>query len=296
MNLDDALQTFIAEARDLLQHMEEALLRIEQTPDDEDTINAIFRAAHTIKGSAGLFGLDDIVAFTHVAESVLDKVRSNEVAVTPDLVAVLLQSGDHMSELVEHIGFGHELPAPLAAQGQTLVGLLRIYLVDQPAQSHTSAPEPAAASVPVEYEYPHTSHGGGAVESDHWHLSLRFGPDVLRNGMDPLSFIRYLSTLGQIVNIVSLLDAIPVAASMDPETCYLGFEIGFKSQADKATIEGVFEFVQDDCRIRILPPHSKISEYLALLGELPQEQDYLLGDLLVRCGTLTQHELDTALR
>jgi two-component system chemotaxis sensor kinase CheA len=114
--------------------------------------------------------------------------------------------------------------------------------------------------------------------------------------MDPLSFIRYLGTLGQIVRIVTLTGAIPPAASMDPECCYLGFEIGFKSQADKATIEGVFEFVREDCRIRILPPHSKISEYLDLLGDLPQEQDILLGDMLVRCGTLTQNELDTALR
>jgi len=142
-----------------------------------------------------------------------------------------------------------------------------------------------AAQVPAEYERPHTTQGGGEVETDHWHLSLRFGADVLRNGMDPLSFVRYLATLGQIVQIVTLIDGIPGAASMDPESCHLGFEIGFKSQADKATIEGVFEFMRDDCRIRILPPHSKISEYLELLSDLPQEQDDLLGDMLVRCGT-----------
>jgi len=288
MNLDDALQTFIAECRDLLLSMEEALLRIEQTPDDIDTINAIFRAAHTIKGSAGLFGLDGIVAFTHVAESVLDKVRSNELRVSPELVALLLQSGDHMRELVDHIAQGGELAAPVAEQGQTLIKLLGAYLAPHDM--------PGAASVPVEYVLPHTTQGGGEVETDHWHLSLRFGRDVLRNGMDPLSFIRYLGTLGQIVRIVTLTGAIPPAASMDPECCYLGFEIGFKSQADKATIEGVFEFVREDCRIRILPPHSKISEYLDLLGDLPQEQDILLGDMLVRCGTLTQNELDTALR
>jgi len=292
MNLDDALQTFIAECRDLLQNMEEALLRIEQTPDDVDTINAIFRAAHTIKGSAGLFGLDGIVAFTHVAESVLDMVRSNELDVTPELVALLLESGDHMSELVDHIANGGELAAPVLSQGQALIDQLSVYLGGGTA-AHAAA---GAAQVPVEYELPHTTQGGGEVETDHWHLSLRFGRDVLKNGMDPLSFIRYLGTLGQIVHIVTLTDAIPPADDMDPESCYLGFEIGFKSQADKATIEGVFEFVRDDCLIRILPPHSKITEYLALLGELPQEQDILLGDMLVRCGTLTQNELDTALR
>ncbi|MDO8699343.1 MAG: chemotaxis protein CheA [Rhodoferax sp.] len=295
MNLDDALQTFIAECRDLLLNMEEALLRIEQMPDDIDTINAIFRAAHTIKGSAGLFGLDGIVAFTHVAESVLDKVRSNELRVSAELVALLLQSGDHMSELVDHIAQGGELAAPVAAQGQTLISQLSTYLVDDLDGGAPHA-APVVAGVPVEYVLTHTAQGGGEVETDHWHLSLRFGLDVLKNGMDPLSFIRYLGTLGQIVHIVTLTDAIPPAASMDPECCYLGFEIGFKSQADKATIEGAFEFVREDCRIRILPPHSKITEYLGLLGDLPQEQDILLGDMLVRCGTLTQNELDTALR
>lgn len=292
MNFDDALQTFIAEARDLLQHMEEALLCIEQAPDDADTVNAIFRAAHTIKGSAGLFGLDGIVAFTHVAESVLDKVRANELDVTPELVAVLLQSGDHMRELVDHLAQGGEPSTQVLAQGQALVEQLSDYLDDKPAAQASAS----AAKVPVAFVPVPTAHVGGEVQADHWHLSLRFGHDVLRNGMDPLSFIRYLGTLGQVVHIVTLLDAIPPVASMDPETCYLGFEISFKSEADKATIENVFEFVREDCRIRILPPHSKIDEYRSLLGDMQQEQDLLLGDMLVRCGTLTQNELDTALR
>jgi two-component system, chemotaxis family, sensor kinase CheA len=219
-------------------------------------------------------------------------VRSNELDVTPELVALLLQSGDHMSELVDHIANGGELAAPVLSQGQTLIDQLSVYLGGGTA-AHAVV---TAAKVPVEYELPHTTQGGGEVETDHWHLSLRFGRDVLKNGMDPLSFIRYLGTLGQIVHIVTLTDAIPPADDMDPESCYLGFEVGFKSQADKATIEGVFEFVRDDCSIRILPPHSKITEYLALIGDLPQEQDLLLGDMLVRCGTLTQNELDTALR
>jgi two-component system chemotaxis sensor kinase CheA len=291
MNLDDALQTFIAEARDLLHHMEEALLRIEQVPDDVDTINAIFRAAHTIKGSAGLFGLDGIVAFTHVAESVLDKVRANELDVTPELVAVLLRSGDHMRALVDHLAHGGEPSSKVLTHGQTLVEQLSDFLEEKPV-THVMASSDHVSTESL----PSTTQSGGEVETDHWHLSLRFGRDVLRNGMDPLSFLRYLGTLGQIVHIVTLLDAIPPAASMDPETCYLGFEVSFKSQADKATIENVFEFVREDCRIRILPPHSKINEYLDLLGDLPQEQDLRLGDMLVRCGTLTQNELDAALR
>ncbi|MDP2786290.1 MAG: Hpt domain-containing protein, partial [Sulfurimicrobium sp.] len=96
MNMDQALQTFLIEARELLQAMEEALLNLESEPDDKEAVGAIFRAAHTIKGSAGLFGLDPIVSFTHVAENVLDKVRSGEVPVDSDLIALLLSVGDHI--------------------------------------------------------------------------------------------------------------------------------------------------------------------------------------------------------
>ncbi len=75
---DDALQTFFAEARDMLQQIEDTLLALETHPENRETINALFRAAHTIKGSAGLFGLDRMVDFTHQVESVLDRVRKND--------------------------------------------------------------------------------------------------------------------------------------------------------------------------------------------------------------------------
>ncbi|MFY9513515.1 MAG: chemotaxis protein CheA, partial [Rubrivivax sp.] len=130
---------------------------------------------------------------------------------------------------------------------------------------------------------------------EHWHISLRFGADVLRNGMDPLSFIRYLATLGTIERIVTLPDAVPTLDALDPEACCLGFEIAFKTTADKATIENVFEFVIDDCQLRIVPPHSRVAEYLALIDQLP-EQPPRLGDILVRCGSVTSHELDAALQ
>jgi two-component system chemotaxis sensor kinase CheA len=288
MNFDAALPTFIAESRELLQDMEEALLRIEQSPDDADTINAIFRAAHTIKGSAGLFGLDDIVAFTHVAESVLDRVRSGELSVNASMVATLLASGDHIRELVDCAANRREITEPLREKGQALVNQLNTCLNGGPASAGK------VEKMPVEYVLPHTAQGGGEVETDHWHLSLRFGCDVLKDGMDPLSFIRYLGTLGEINQIITLVDAIPAAAEMDPESCYLGFEIGFKSNADKTTIEGVFDFVREDSKIRILPPRSKISEYLQVIVDLPAE-DMRVGEILVRCGTLTPAELEAAL-
>lgn len=287
MNLDDALNTFIIEARELLEQMEEALLRIEQAPDDADTINAIFRAAHTIKGSSGLFGFDHVVAFTHVAESVLDMVRSSELRITSDLVAIFLGVCDHLGVLITHIAEGTDPDDETRRTSDELVKKLRVYL-GPPAQagSLTHAMEEHAGEVETQAR--------DGVGTDSWHISLRFGPDVLRNGMDPLSFIRYLTTFGRIVHIATLVDAVPSLAELEPESNYLGFEINFHTDASKTTIEGAFDFVRDDAHIRILPPHSKISEYLRLIEDLPQEE-LRLGEILVCCGTLTRAELDSAL-
>lgn len=289
MNLDSALATFIAESRELLQQMEDALLHIEQAPDDADTVNAIFRTAHTIKGSAGLFGLDGIVSFTHTAESVLDKVRSGELHIDAELAALLLQAGDHIGILVGHVAGEGVADDESRRRGEELTAALQAYLGGR----RQAAPLPAAGQADARGTL--RQEGGGPVETDNWHLSLRFSPDVLRNGMDPQSFIRYLGTLGRIVHIVTLTDAIPRAAEMDPEACYVGFEISFESEADKAAIDSVFEFVREDSTVRILPPHSRHSEYLQLIREMPEEE-MRLGEILVRCGTLTRAELEQALR
>ena len=297
MNLDDALKTFIIESRELLEQMEAALLRIEQEPGDPDIINAIFRAAHTIKGSAGLFGLDFIVSFTHVAESVLDKVRSGELHIDPDLAALLLETCDHIGALVNHAANAEEPNDDSNVRSQALISRLTNYLAagQTKAKQNTAHSQSKAASMPVTIDPKFEKEGSVEVETDNWHISLRFGKDVLRNGMDPLSFIAYLSTLGRIVHIVTLSDAIPPLKEIDPESCHLGFEIAFNSNADKATIEGVFEFVRDDCQIRILPPHSKVAKFIELIRDMSGDE-LRLGEILVSCGTLTETELKVALR
>jgi len=289
MNLDAALQTFLIEARELLEGMESALLQTEQQAADSETINAIFRAAHTIKGSAGLFGLDDIVKFTHVVESVLDKIRSNELALDGDLPSLFLESCDQISALVDNIGNDNDALDPaLAGKGTALIDRLNVYLGVAPAAIAVAAAQTPTAAVV-------SADAGSEIvaETDNWHISLRFGPDVFRNGMDPLAFLRYLQTLGEIVAIETLAE-LPAFDQFDAESCYAGFEIAFKSEADKATIEGVFEFVRDDARINILPPRSRIADYVELIRALPEEE-MRLGDILLQCGTLTSQELEHGL-
>ncbi len=291
MNLDQALQTFFVESRELLEDMESALLAAEQAESRTELVNAIFRAAHTIKGSAGLFGLDHIVAFTHVVESVLDQVRDARIQVTGQLVALLLACRDHISALIDMVEAGRlDADAATSEAAAPLIRQLREYLDATPT---TGLQIVSVADETDTGAFERMDEAGGT--SDYWHISLRFGPDVLRNGMDPMSFIRYLGTIGRIAGIVTIADAMPANDSMDPEACYLGFEIALESSADKAAIEEVFDFVRDDCLLCILPPNSRISDYVRLIRELPEEVPRL-GEILVRCGSVTAAELENALK
>ncbi|MEE4818367.1 chemotaxis protein CheA [Pseudomonas alliivorans] len=244
INLDQAQQTFIVEARELLLAMEESLLQLESEPGDQDAIGAIFRAAHTIKGSAGLFGLTPIVSFTHIVEDVLDRLREGSVSVDAALIAVLLRSGDHMLELIDVVASrGEQLAAAALEREAALRQALQAY----------QAPAEAAAR-PVQ-----TPTVSDVQASMLWHISLRFGVDVFRNGMDPLSFLRYLNTLGQMVQVTTVTDSIPAVEEWDPESCHLGFEIDFRSAAGHAAINEVFDFVREDCAVEITAVNETIT-------------------------------------
>ena len=288
MDLDPAVQTFAAESRELLEAMEEALLRLEADSSEKDGLHAVFRAAHTIKGSAGLFGFDGIVSFAHKVENLLDRLRDGTLGIDADCIALLLACCDHAGALVEAAAGGRPLDADMVSKCQALLQQVDRYLGASPGRKLPAADVPAPALHPAGQPDEPVSSAG------EWHISLRFGREVLRNGMDPLAFLRYLGTLGDIVQLTTITEALPRADEMDPEACYLGFEVTLRSQADKAAIESVFDFVREDCAIRILPPKSKLSEYLRLIEELPEDTSRL-GELLVKSGALTQTELERGL-
>jgi two-component system chemotaxis sensor kinase CheA len=286
MNLDQALLIFIAECRELLEDMESSLLALEQADDKTELINSIFRAAHTIKGSSGLFSLDHVVAFTHVVENVLDKVRAGTLTIGDDLVATLLLCCDHIKSLIDGVQAGQtEADEASTAAGAPLLVQLHAVL---------GTPGGGAALVAKPDEDSTQRIVGKDGGSDHWHISMQFGPEVLRMGMDPLSFIRYLATLGRIVDILTIPDKLPLAADMEPELCYLAYELSLDTKSDKAAIERAFEFVQGDVRLRILPPNSRIEDYIRLIKESPEITERV-GEMMVRCGALTRQELDNAL-
>jgi two-component system, chemotaxis family, sensor kinase CheA len=255
---------FLDEAVDMLRQYEAALLVMETDPTNEENLNAAFRAAHTIKGTAGLFGFEAVVAFTHGVETLMEALRSETLAANEEIIALLLQSGDQMAQLLDEVGTG-ENSAEVAERSIELgVQLAAMTGIAPPAAAMAKAAAADALS----------------ARAGCWHISLRFGADALRNGLDPLSFIRYLNTLGKVRHIRTLERLIPALESLDAEGCQLGFEIRFESEASREAIEQVFEFVVEDCQIDILAPDAASAAFHELLqkrcGEDAEEREALL--------------------
>ncbi len=228
---------FLDEATELLQQFELALLALEGEPGNAEHLNAAFRAAHTIKGTAGLFGLEPVVAFTHEVETLMESLRSGARAFEDTVAAVLLESQDQMAALIEEVRSGASDPA-VAARSQALAARLRELQAAAALPAASPAAPAAAASSPT----------GGA----NWQLTLQFGADALRNGLDPLAFVRYLSRIGRVERIQTRAAQVPALHELDPESCVLGFEIELSGPTDRAEIERVFEFAQDDCVVQIV--------------------------------------------
>ncbi len=283
IDLGEARTTFIAESQELLQEMESSLLALERDPDDQDAVNSLFRAAHTIKGSSGVLGIETVEKFTHLVENLLEKMRTGQIKADSGNIELLLQCRDHISRLISLAAEGGEGPGKdLLGAGDDLSAKLAECMDE--AEAAQAAPD----------ETPEAG-GGPSSRTGAWHISVRFGRNTLKTGMDPISFVSYLARMGEIVSITTIFFSMPGPGEMDPEDCYLGFEIDLRSDFDKKAIEDVFDFVRDESTIRILPPYSRISSYVELIQGMPEDA-LLLGEILVKGGALTAGELEEALK
>ncbi len=283
-----AMSTFFIESREMLHEMEDALLDIEKGEYDEELINSIFRAAHTIKGSSGMFGLADIEKFTHTVENFLDNVRKGTIKIDSEMVSLLLECKDHIENMLDAI----ENTNDLTLDGETLKiseemkGKLNKYMPTY-AESEVKA-EGEVEQAPAEEAGPEDSQ---RVLNKCWHISLRPRQELFSLGMDPQSFISYLNNIGEIKSVAVVSDAIPALEEMNSQQCYIGFEIDLLSEESKEKIEDVFEFIHEDCGISILPPKSSINDYIMLIESLPEEPRRI-GEILLEIGTLTETELN----
>ena len=247
----------------MLRQFEQALLVMESTPDDAENLNAAFRAAHTIKGTAGLFGCDAVVLFTHEVETLLEGLRSGQLPITEAISAGLLEGLDQMVALLDEVRSG-DSDATVAARSQALGQRLRALHGAAPAGPAAAPAQPAASALPIS-ALP-ASAGPADAGAACWHLSLRFGADALCNGLDPLAFLRYLGGVGTVVDCHTVTDSLPALETLDAESCHLGFEMRLRGDCGQDEIEQVFEFAIDDCCVQVLPPEADAARWQALLG------------------------------
>ncbi|CAN5707396.1 chemotaxis protein CheA [soil metagenome] len=238
--LDDALPAFISEAQEQYETFEQLMLELEVNPDDRDMLDALFRCAHTVKGSAGVFGLDAVVAFTHHVETLLDLVRDGRKKLTPALSTLLLESNDQIRKLVS-LPPGTQLAGEAATLQQELVRQLKSACnLGVATEAAAENPTGATASLVTPVTGPQT-----------WKLGARFGAETFRNGMDPLAIIQYVAELGVLGEAAIEPAAVPMLKALEPETCHLVFGCTLLTEAARSDIESAFVFVRDDCELTL---------------------------------------------
>jgi two-component system chemotaxis sensor kinase CheA len=281
----DALPAFISEAQEQIGTIEQLMLQLEDAPQDGELLDALFRCAHTVKGSAGIFGLNAVVAFTHHVETLLDRLREGALTLTPDLSTLLLQSNDQIRALVAAAQDPQAETDETLQERAALVERLRL------ACGGAAAAPPAALPSAMPAATGETAVAGGGPQR--WHVSVQFGSETYRNGMDPLAILGYVAGLGAIPRLVCDMAAVPALAAIDPETCHLAFEFSLDTEATRAQIEAAFSFVRDDCVLHLIAPEARPDHFATLIDALPDQPR--LGDMLVAVGAVTAAQLQQAL-
>lgn len=260
--MSEELQYFYEDAKTQLDLMEQALMDIAENGSDDEAIGALFRAMHTIKGTAGMFDFSRIVSFTHIAENILDLVRHKKIDLTEEMLELFLHSKDHVQSMVEASIHGLEYNESLLRSDEEL----RIAL------SSTIETSPSMPKNMMETDDAADETSGEKV----WHISLRLKEDFFKTGMDILSIFEYFSTEGDIIAILPITDSVPTIDKYDPFFPYVGFEIFFLTSNTQAQIEEIFEFVLDDIDLIIIPSDDNAA-LQRLLDKRPEVSDVLRG-------------------
>jgi len=258
-------QTFFQECEEQLAELEEGLLAIEREEGDLETINAVFRAVHSIKGGAGAFGLDDLVRFAHTFETTLDGMRSGKLDITPQIVKLMLRSADILADLVRISRDGGEMESSRVSQ-----------MTDELARAGgAGAPAPAAPVAEAAPAFEPLAADGGELQVDEFgfapvqisfdtliaddeaagieeKIRIRFTPkpELYAKANDAIRLLRELGRLGE-MEVTCDTSAVPLLGELDPEGAYLSWDIALGADVDEKAAREIFEFVEFDCDLAI---------------------------------------------
>lgn len=271
-DLDDFKATYFDECSELMNELEEQFAAIEGGERDADRLNAVFRAIHSIKGGAGAFGFSGLVGFAHAYETLLDYVRDGRVEMTDDVVSLCIRANDIVGDHINAAQSGEELDADYGAEekqrfdaiarGQRGASdedewsgeIIEEFDIEfTPVRVELAIEDDPVAEAPAEPDVDTFEAPPMPVEPGHW--EVRFTPyrQLYARANDPLLLFRELGALGEI-NVRAVLTGIPALSDFEPFGVYCSWEITlFAPDLTEAAIREVFEFVDGDCAIEIVP-------------------------------------------
>jgi two-component system chemotaxis sensor kinase CheA len=253
VDLTEVRALFFEESFENLDVMESNLLDLEIGSLNKELINSIFRAAHSIKGGAGIFKLEQLVTFAHIAETLLDEMRNGEHLITQMLIDLLLRAVDIMRMMLSTLQENATCDTQMVQICQNeLLNTMKKSMANKPQvtvvealQSFELPPEPT----PVDFS--------PAVPENlpQWQIVFKPHAAMLTTGNDPINLFHELSNLGQL-DIKVNTSQLPDLMELDPQSCYLSWELRLQAQIERTTIEEIFEWVEDECELQItcLPP------------------------------------------
>jgi len=234
--------TFFQECEEQLAELETGLLAMEAGATDSETINAVFRAVHSVKGGAGAFSLDDLVRFAHGFETVLDEVRAGRLEPTADALKVMLRAADVLADLVRAARDGGGF-----VETETSAAELRALLGGEAGDDDAGAEEDWGdfAFTPLG-----VADAAEAPTAGRWRIALRPRADLYAKANETALLLRELKRLGEI-EVTLETSGLPPLADLDPEAAYLAWTILLTTERERAAIAEVFDFVDGDCDLTI---------------------------------------------
>ncbi|MBY3378056.1 chemotaxis protein CheA [Rhizobium laguerreae] len=270
MDMNEIKEIFFQECEEQLAELESGLLKLNDGDRDPETVNAVFRAVHSIKGGAGAFGLDDLVAFAHVFETTLDCVRSNKLEPNQDVLKVMLKSADVLADLTNAARDGGSVDES-RSRGlvKELEALANGELPSPSASAEAPAPKAAAKAAPAApaptpkptddsgfqpVPFSFDDFGGEDDAGGMPTYEVIFKPryELYSKGNDATLLLRDLSRLGE-MTIYCNTDDLPGLDELDPEGAYFFWNVTIKTDKGEDAIRTVFEFAEWDCELTVKP-------------------------------------------
>ena len=246
--MEEIRQTFFIECEELLEAMEAGLLAMSEGENDSETVNAVFRAVHSIKGGAGAFGLEDLVRFAHTFETTLDEVRSDRLAPDENVMRVLLSSGDVLSDLVAAARDGETVDP---SRTTPLIDELVAFVGGGAGEDDDSAEDDEPDDfVPMSLDFDFDDEEDTGPKVNVFRISFRPHKALYARGNETTLLFRALKELGEISVEVDASD-LPPFDECPPDENFLSWQVELTTEKNQGEVEEVFEFVEDDCDLEI---------------------------------------------